>query len=177
MNELNVERAYDAFSRFEDEHPNLDQQDYTAEVLRITKRFGLTSVLPIIERCKEEREAVQAQCEALEAALSNPHQAAVNSLLELTMAGAWPDTPVVVPFDQVPALFRAVVEQDKVAGSRNPYPSETDLIEYALMLIDRNGGDANIRTPEQEEFYSALLLGFVDGQHRVSYSPSNVTIH
>jgi hypothetical protein len=105
------------------------------------------------------------------------HQAAVNSLVELSMAGAWPDEPVVVPFDQVPALFRAAVGQDKAAGSRNPYPEETDLIELALMLIDRNGGDANIRTPEQEEFYSALLLGFVDGQHRVSYSPSNVTIH
>jgi hypothetical protein len=105
------------------------------------------------------------------------HQAAVNSLLELSMAGAWPDEPVVVPFDQVPALFRAAVEQDKSAGSRNPYPEETDLIEIALMLIDRNGGDATIRTPEQEEFYSALLLGFVDGQHRVRYSPSNVTIH
>ena len=105
------------------------------------------------------------------------HQAAVNSLVELSMAGAWPDEPVVVPFDQVPALFRAAVEQDKAAGSRNPYPVETDLIEYALMLIDRNGGDATIRTPEQEEFYSALLLGFVDGQHRVSYSPENVTIH
>ncbi len=105
------------------------------------------------------------------------HQAAVNSLVELSMAGDWPDEPVVVPFDQVPALFRAAVEQDKAAGSRNPYPEETDLIEYALMLIDRNGGDANIRTPEQEEFCSALLLGFVDGQHRVSYSPSNVTIH
>ena len=115
--------------------------------------------------------------EATSAHAISSHQAAVNSLVELSMAGAWPDEPVVVPFDQVPALFRAAVEQDKAAGSRNPYPEETDLIEYALMLIDRNGGDAYIRTPEQEEFYSALLLGFVDGQHHVSYSPSNVTIH
>jgi hypothetical protein len=106
------------------------------------------------------------------------HQAAVNSLLELSMAGAWPDEPVVVPFDQVPACFRTAIEQDKAAGSWNPYPVETDLIEYALMLIDRNGGDANIRTPEQEEFYADLVMSLdADEQSRVGYSPSNVTIH
>jgi hypothetical protein len=105
------------------------------------------------------------------------HQAAVNSLLELSMARAWPDAPVAVPFDQVPALFRAVVEQDKAAGSRNPYPKETDLIEHALMLIDRNGGDATIRTPEQEQFYADLAFRFDDDQFRVRYSPKNVTVH
>jgi hypothetical protein len=127
-----------------------------------------------------ERDAARLDSGAVETTSAHAissHQAAVNCLVELSMAGAWPDEPVVVPFDQVPACFRTAIEQDKAAGSRNPYPVETDLIEYALMLIDRNGGDANIRTPEQEEFYSALLLGFVDGQHRVSYSPSNVTIH
>jgi hypothetical protein len=103
------------------------------------------------------------------------HQAAVNSLLELSMAGRWPDTPVAVPFDLVPALFRAAVEQDKAAGSRNPYPGETDLIEHALMLIDRNGGDATIRTPEQEQFYADLAFG--DFPVRVRYSPENVTVH
>jgi hypothetical protein len=126
----------------------------------------------------EQEPALAEFCTIVERArASNHHQAAVNSLVELSMAGAWPDEPVVVPFDQVPALFRAAVEQDKAVGSWNPYSEETDLIDYALTLIDRNGGDANIRTPEQEQFYSALLLGFVDGQHRVSYSPSNVTIH
>jgi hypothetical protein len=96
------------------------------------------------------------------------HQAAVNSLFELSVAADEPD----VPFDRVPALFRDEVES---AGSRNPYPLETDLIEYALMLIDRNGGDANIRTPEQEEFYADLAFeGF---PVRVRYSPENVTVH
>ena len=46
------------------------------------------------------------------------------------------------------------------------------------MLIDRNGGDANIRTPEQEQFYADLVMSLdADEQSRVSYSPSNVTIH
>lgn len=103
------------------------------------------------------------------------HQAAVNSLLELSVSADGPDESVAVPFDQVPALFRAVVEQDKAAGSQNPHPGETDLIEYALMLIDRNGGDANIRTPELEQFYADLAFG--DFPVRVRYSPENVTIH
>jgi hypothetical protein len=100
------------------------------------------------------------------------HQAAVHSLFELSVAADEPDRP----FDQVPALFRAV-EQDKAAGGRNPYPVETDLIEIAFMLIDRNGGDANIRTPEQEQFYADLVIRFEDEQCRVSYAPSNVTVH
>jgi hypothetical protein len=99
------------------------------------------------------------------------HQAAVYSLFELSVAADPPERP----FDQVPALFRAAVEQDKAAGSRNPYPLETDLIELALMLIDRNGGDANIRTPEQEEFYAGLVFEGIPA--RVRYSPENVTIH
>lgn len=101
------------------------------------------------------------------------HQAAVNSLLELSLAG---DEPA-VPFDQVPALFSAGVEQDKAAGSRNPYPEETDLIEHALMLIDRNGGDATIRTREQEQFYPDLVFRFEDDQFRVAYSAESVTVH
>jgi len=174
MNELNVERAYDAFSRFHDEHPNLDPQDYTAEVLRITKRFGLTSVLPIIKRLKEKREALQAEI----AALSNPHQAAVDSLLELIAAPLFPGERTVFPLKEVPTLFRAVIQDDRAAGSRNPYPGETDLIEYALMLIDRNGGDATIRTHEQEQFYADLLMSLdAKEQVRIAYSPSNVTVH
>jgi hypothetical protein len=102
------------------------------------------------------------------------HQAAVYSLFELSVGADEPERP----FEQVPALFRAAVEQDKAAGSRNPYPEETDLIEHALMLIDRNGGDANIRTPEQEQFYADLVMSLdADEQSRVGYSPSNVTIH
>ena len=45
------------------------------------------------------------------------------------------------------------------------------------MLIDQNGGDATIRTPEQEQFYTDLSFRFEDEQIRVSYSPSNVTVH
>jgi hypothetical protein len=99
------------------------------------------------------------------------HQAAVNSLFELSVAADEPD----VPFDQVPARFRSTVDQDNAAGNRNPYPEETDLIEYALMLIDRNGGNANIRTPEQEQFYADLAFGSFPV--RVAYSPEKVTVH
>jgi hypothetical protein len=98
------------------------------------------------------------------------HQAAVNSLLELSVAPS-PDALLAVPFEDVPALFRAAIEE---AGTR---PEETDLIEHALMLIDRNGGDANIRTPGQEQFYADLVFRFEDEQWRVGYAPSNVTVH
>jgi hypothetical protein len=98
----------------------------------------------------------------------------VHSLFELSAAADAPERP----FDQVPSLFRAAVEQDKAAGSRNPYPLETDLIELALMLIDRNGGDATIRTPEQEQFYAALAFPLDSRETvRVRYSPENVTVH
>jgi hypothetical protein len=105
-------------------------------------------------------------------AISN-HQAAVNSLCEL--AANSPDAPLAVPFEEVPARFRTAIEEAKAAGT---HPEETDLIEHALMLIDRNGGDATIRTPEQEQFYADLLMSFdADGQVRITYSPSNVTVH
>jgi hypothetical protein len=106
------------------------------------------------------------------------HQAAVNSLLELSMAAQWPDAPAAIPFDQVATLFRTDVEETKAVGRRNRYAAETDLIEHALLLIDRNGGDANIRTPEQEQFYADLAMSFdAEGQVRISYSPSKVTVH
>jgi hypothetical protein len=108
---------------------------------------------------------------------SNHHQAAVNSLLELAMAAHWPDAPLAVPLDQVAAVFRADVEEAKVMRRRNRYAAETDLIEHVLRLIDRNGGDATIRTPEQEQFYADLAFRFEDNQFRVVYSPENVTVH
>jgi hypothetical protein len=102
----------------------------------------------------------------------------VNSLLELAMAAHSPDGPVAVPFEDVPALFRTAIDEAKAAGGRNPRPEETDLIEHALMLIDRNGGDATVRTPEQEQFYADLLMSWdANGQVRITYSPSNVTVH
>ena len=114
MNELNAERAYDAFSRFRDDHPNLDPQGYTAEVLRINKRFGVTSILPIIKRLKEKREALQADI----AALSKPHQAAVNSLLELSVAQRFSSARPVLPFEDAPVVFRAAVAEGKRRETR-----------------------------------------------------------
>jgi hypothetical protein len=69
------------------------------------------------------------------------------------------------------------VEEAKVMRRRNRYAAETDLIEHVLRLIDRNGGDATIRTPEQEQFYADLAFRFEDNQFRVVYSPENVTVH
>lgn len=131
-------------------------------------------------------EALCAQLTLEEQLLSAPtlsnHQAAVNYLVELSMStpdfcASFPGTRPVLPFDQVPALFRVAIQEAKAAGSRNPYPGETDLVEHALMLIERNGGDANIRTPELDEFLSSLLISPVDGHFRVTYSPSDVTVH
>jgi hypothetical protein len=106
------------------------------------------------------------------------HQAAVNSLVELSLTAAGMKGAVSLPFDQVPALFRTAIGEAKAARRRNRYAGESDLIEHALLLIERNGGDANIRTLELEQFYSDLVMSFdADGQVRVSYSPSNVAIH
>jgi hypothetical protein len=70
------------------------------------------------------------------------------------------------------------VEEARAAGRWNRYAAETDLIEHVLMLIDRNGGDPTIRTPKQEQFCADLAISFdADGQVRVSYSPSKVTVH
>jgi hypothetical protein len=105
---------------------------------------------------------------------TNHHQAAVNSLLELSVEHP-PGAPLAVPFEEVPALFRTAIQEDRTAGTHS---EETDLIEHALMLIDRNGGDATIRTPDQEQFYADLLMSWdADGQVRITYSPSNVTVH
>src|ERR1700730_16041941 len=109
---------------------------------------------------------------------SKHHQAAVNSLAELSLTAAgMPGTPS-IPFDRVPELFRVEIKEGKAAQRRNEYGLETDLIEHALMLIDRNGGDATIRTPEQEQFYADLLMSLdATGPVRITYAPSNVTVH
>jgi len=108
---------------------------------------------------------------------ANHHQAAVNCLRDLSRAAHWSDAPVAVSVDEAPTLFRAAIQEDKAAGNQNPFPQETDLIEHVLMLIDRNGGNANIRTPGQEQFYADLAFESVNDQVRVTYSPSNVTVH
>jgi hypothetical protein len=136
------------------------------------QQSALAKFFAIVE---EARAIVRAKLSPKQLLLN--HQAAVNSLLELSVGADAPDESVAVPFDKVPGLFRFAIEQDKAAGGRNPYPEETDLIEYALMLIDRNGGDTTIRTPEQEQFYADLAFRFEDEQFRVAYSPENVTVH
>ena len=106
------------------------------------------------------------------------HQAAVNSLAELSLTAAgMPGTPS-LPFDRVARVFRMEIEDAKAVGRRNRYARESDLIEYVLMLIDRNGGDATVLTPELEQFYADLTVSFAaEGKIRIAYSPSNVTVH
>jgi hypothetical protein len=107
------------------------------------------------------------------------HQAAVNSLQEMAIStpdfcASFPGSRPVIPFEQVPALFRTAIEAN-AAG--NPHPEETAIIEYALALLEQSG-NVNIRTREQEEFYASLLMSLdAEGQIRIVYSPSNVTVH
>jgi len=111
---------------------------------------------------------------------SNHHQSAVNSLQQMAIAtpafdAAFPGIQPVIPFEQVPALFRTAIREAKAAG--NPHPEETAIIEYALALLEQSG-NVNIRTREQEEFYAGLLSSLdAEGQIRITYSPSNVTVH
>jgi len=178
MNESKLRKAFDACSRFHEQHPHLSAAQSLPAIRSIHKRFGVTSE-QLIATGTKRREALDAEIAELRGRLATPnHQAAVNSLVELSMTAAGMQGAVSLPFDQVPGLFRAVIESGNAAGRSNRHACETDLIGHALMLIDRNGGDATIRTPELEQFYADLAMSFdEDGQVRVSYSPSNVTIH
>lgn len=108
------------------------------------------------------------------------HQKAVNALLEMAIftadvRAAMPDAELTVPRSQVPALFRAAIEEQK-AARRNPYREETAILQTALMLLEQ-AGDEN-RTPTQDEFFSALTFGH-EGERtfRVRYVPENVTVN
>lgn len=108
------------------------------------------------------------------------HQRAVNSLLELAvytpeLRAAIPDAELSVPMNQVPALFRAAITEQKV-NRRNPRRQETAILETALTLLEQ--AKSEDRTPEQEEFYSALTWECVGaGVFRVKYVPGSVTVN
>jgi hypothetical protein len=108
------------------------------------------------------------------------HQKAVNSLLELSvftpkLRAAVPDAELSVPLHKVPALFRAAIKEQKT-NRRSPYRQETAILETALALIEHAKGEN--RTPEQEEFYSALTFECTGEEtFRVTYAPENVTVN
>jgi hypothetical protein len=108
------------------------------------------------------------------------HQKAVNALIELAIfppecRASMPELQFSVPVNQVPALFRAAIKEQK-ATRRSPYREETAILETALTLLD-HAKDEN-RTPEQEEFYSALAFECTGKQtFRVKYEPEHVTVN
>jgi hypothetical protein len=95
MNDLNVEKAWNVFSRFHEDHPNLSSQEYTAKILSITKRFGITSVL-LLAFAKKERDALIAEI----AAKSDPTNegietpiGAIEQLFLAVLVGNWEGLP------------------------------------------------------------------------------------
>jgi len=107
------------------------------------------------------------------------HQKAVNALLEISVVtpecrAAMLESQFSVPVSQVPALFRAAIKEQK-ATRRSPYRQETAILETALFLLEL-ATDEN-RTPEQEEFYSALAFDGTGKAFRVKYEPEHVTVN
>lgn len=150
----------------------------------IDTRHQKTSFLPLIARERKRRAGLDAAIAAAERIVAGTvvaHQVAVNSLVELAISTPdfckkFPNTEPTIPFEQVPAFFRLAIEEAK-AGSPSQHRDETAILECALMLIEQNGGDANIRTAEQEEFYADVLVRRENEEFHVSYSPSNVTVN
>ena len=109
------------------------------------------------------------------------HQKAVNALIEMAVItpecrAGMPESQFSVPVSQIPALFRAAIKEQK-AVRRNPFPKETAILEIALTLLE-NAKDEK-RTPEQEEFYAALVIVECTGKQtfRVKYEPEYVTVN
>ena len=60
--------------------------------------------------------------------------------------------------------------REQKAAARNPYRDETAILETALALLE-HAKDEN-RTPEQDEFYSALAFECTEEETvRVKYEP------
>jgi hypothetical protein len=110
----------------------------------------------------------------------NTHQRAVNALLEIAVTtpecrAAMSESQFSIPLSQVSALFQAAIKEQK-AARRKTYRDETAILETALALFE-HAKDEN-RTPEQEEFYSALAFECTGKQtFRVKYEPQNVTVN
>ena len=91
---------------------------------------------------------------------SPKHQAAINSLMDLALyafcPGGFDEELMSAPFRKIPGILRAAVD-DASKRKHHPFASEVDLIALVLRLIERNGGDARVRTPETKAFHSACL--------------------
>jgi hypothetical protein len=158
---------------------NPSQQQWTKAVDRVLNRHR-----PMILKMRQERRfaaikefaGIVGEAREVAGLRSAPkqtvHQKAVNSLLELTvfthsLRAAIPDAELSVPLNQVPALFRAAIREQK-AAARNPYRDETAILETALALLEH---------AKQDEFYSALAFTWEAGQVRVRYAPENLTVN
>jgi hypothetical protein len=100
----------------------------------------------------------------------------VNALVEVAVFTpellAATNAELTVQRKDVPALLRAAIEE----RGQNEHEEETAIFEHTLMLLEQ-APDEN-RTPEQEEFISALAF-WLDGARtiRVKYAPENVTVN
>ncbi|HWY08221.1 MAG TPA: hypothetical protein VNY24_15275 [Candidatus Acidoferrales bacterium] len=109
------------------------------------------------------------------------HQRAVGALLEVAvftpeLCAKLPEMESSVPRSQVPALFRAAIEEQKGKRGRNEHEEETAILEHALMLLEQAPDEG--RTPEQEEFFAALAFASLGNlKFRVKYAPENVTVN
>jgi hypothetical protein len=167
MNVKKVEAAANAIVRHVESHPN--EPNLRASCLAIAKRFNV----PVAQiRVFAKRQKARANAKVVSAALSGCHQDAINSLLGISMEI---DELLSVPIKSVPELFQTAIDNAK--DSLNPRFGEIAILEHALRIFERNGGDATIRTPDLVDFYDALAWSLdAEEKLRVIYSPKNATI-
>lgn len=102
------------------------------------------------------------------------HQQAINSLLDISMELG---EILPVPIQAVPNLFRNAVKHASKHPSSNLHSGEIAIIEHALLMIERNGGDATVRTPDLVDFYNSLGWSLdAEEKLRVTYLPKNPTV-
>lgn len=127
---------------------------------------------------REARKQMSARQIAANAVARQPlasakHQAAVHCILDLALHSCGGvDGQMSAPFAQMPRVLRAAVKE--AANRRqHPFADEVDLIKRALQLIEKNGGDARVRTSETRALYSFLIGRDADFNLRVRRDHAN----
>jgi hypothetical protein len=167
MNAKKVEAAANAIARHVESHPN--EPNLRASCLAIAKRFNVP-VEQIRDFARTQKD--RAHAKVVSTALSGCHQDAINSLMRISLDIG---DLLSVPIQSVPELFQNAIDSEH--NSLNPHSDETAILEHALRIFERNGGDATIRTPDLVDFYNSLSWS-LDAKEklRVIYSPRNVTV-
>jgi hypothetical protein len=106
--------------------------------------------------------------------LASPkHQAAVHCVLDLALhSRGGVDGQMATPFAEIPKVLRAAVN-DAAGRSQHPFAGEVVLIKRALGLIEKNGGDAQVRTSETKALYSFFIGRDADFNLRVRRDRAN----